>query len=158
MGPVIDLYDITAHQEEGNSLWWYKRVDGNGDEVKLGEVSQIKILNCGSGYTTPPQITITGGGGSGAQAEASVNHGKIVAVRITNVGTGYTSIPQMELTGNGTGAELQVFISDGWHQGFARLKSDFEFGQNETPVYDEAKREFSFKKEELKGILKFSSL
>lgn len=156
--PVIDMFDTSAHQEEGSALWWYKRVDGSGNEVKLGEVSYIKVINGGSGYRTAPPIMISGGGGNGASAQAFVVHGKIAAIRITNPGTGYTSVPDVTINGEGSGAEIQTFISDGWHYGFARLKSDFEFGQDETPVYDEAKRLFSCRKEDLKGVLKFTSL
>ena len=158
MAPIIDIYDISGHQEEGNSLWWYKRADSGGNEIKLGEVSCIKVINGGIGYTTTPQITFSGGGGNGAEAEAITYHGKIAEVRITNQGTGYTSLPEITIEGNGSGAELKVFISDGWHLGFARLKSDFEFGQDENPAFDEAKRQFSTKKDELKGTLKFTSL
>ncbi len=158
MAPVIDLFDSGAHQEDGSALWWYKRVDSNGNDVLLGEVSCIKIIEGGSGYSSPPQVMITGGGGNGASAEAVTYHGRIASINITNPGTGYNSIPQVEITGNGSGTRVRAFISDGWHQGFARMKSDLDFGQDETPVYDEAKRLFACKKNELKGILKFTSL
>lgn len=158
MTPVIDLYDSGAHQEEGSALWWYKRVDNSGNEVRIGEVSCIKLINGGLGYRTVPQVIISGGGGNGAEAQAIVVHTKITAIQITNPGSGYTSVPDIIINGEGTGAQAQVYISDGWHFGFARLKSDFDFGQDETPIYDEAKRLFACRKEELKGVLKFTSL
>lgn len=158
MSPVIDLFDENAHQEEGSSLWWYKRVDNKGTDVLLGEVSYIKVLNGGKGYSTPTDVSISGGGGNGATAEVIIDNGRIASVVITNHGTGYNAIPQLQITGSGAGAELAAYISDGWHKGFARLKSDFEFGQDETPVYDEAKRFFVSRKNEMKGVLKFTSL
>ena len=158
MTPVIDLFDSSAHQEEGSSLWWYKRVDSSGNEVRQGAVSYIKLINGGSGYTSIPQVTISGGGGSGASALAIVVHTKLAAIQITDPGMGYTSVPDIAINGVGTGAQAQAFISDGWHFGFARLKSDLDFGQDETPIYDEAKRLFACRKEELKGVLKFTSL
>lgn len=158
MSPVIDLFDENAHKEEGSALWWYKRVDNEGSDILLGEVSYIKVIKGGIRYTTPPQVIISGGGGSGATAEAITYHGSIAAVIVTNPGIGYTSVPQVEISGTGFGAEARAYISDGWHTGFARLKSDFEFGQEETPVFDEAKRFFAYKKNELKGSLKFTSL
>ena len=159
MSPVIDLYDESAHKEEGSSLWWYKRVDNSGSDILLGEVSFIKVIKGGNGYSTPPNIIISGGGGNGATAEAITYHGSIAAINITNPGSGYTSVPLVEISGDsGSGGEVRAYISDGWHTGFARLKSDFEFGQDETPVYDEAKRFFTSKKNELKGTLKFTSL
>ncbi len=158
MTPVLDLFDSSAHQEDGSSQWWYKRVDNNGNEILLGELSCIKIIDGGNGYSSPPQVVINGGGGNGASAEAVTYHGKIAAINITNPGGGYNSIPRIDIVGSGSGVKVSVFISDGWHQGFARMKSDIEFGQDETPVYDEAKRLFACKKNELKGILKFTSL
>ena len=158
LAPVIDLYDDNAHVEEGSPLWWYKRVDDSGNEILLGQVSHIKVNKGGTRYTAPPQVNISGGGGSGASAEATVHNGSIVSIKITNGGLGYTSVPQVEISGNGFGAEVRAYISDGWHLGFARLKSDFDFGQDESPVYDEAKRFFAYKKNELKGTLKFTSL
>jgi len=157
--PVIDLYDGTAHCEEGSSLWWYRRVDRNGADVNLGQVSYIKVINGGSGYTQAPAVQITDGGGSGAAAEAVISGGKVCAVRLTEPGSGYTSAPNVALSGgNGSGASAQAFYSDGWHQGFGRLKSEFEYGQDESPVYDEGKKQFATKKEELKGELVFTSL
>ncbi|MFI5144884.1 MAG: hypothetical protein ACHQJ4_04750 [Ignavibacteria bacterium] len=158
MSPIIDLYDDNAHIEEGSPLWWYKRVDDSGNEILLGQVSYIKVNKGGTRYTAPPQINISGGGGNGATAEAIVHNGSIAAIKITNAGLGYISVPRVEITGNGSGAEVKAYISDGWHLGFARMKSDFDFGQDETPVYDEAKRFFAYKKNELKGTLKFTSL
>jgi hypothetical protein len=157
--PVIDLYDGTAHNEEGSSLWWYKRIDGSGADVNLGQVSFVKITNGGSGYTQVPAVEFTGGGGNGASAIAIISGGKVSAVRLTNSGSGYTSAPVVQLTGgNGTGASARAYYSDGWHLGFGRMKSDFEFGQEESPVYDEGKRQFASKKEDFKASLVFTSL
>jgi hypothetical protein len=157
--PVIDLYDGTAHHDGGSALWWYKRVDRNGADVNLGQVSFVKVTNGGSGYTEAPAVEFTGGGGSNAAATAVISGGKVSAVRLTNPGSGYTSAPEVQLTGgNGTGAEAQAFYSDGWHLGFGRLKSDFEYGQDESPVYDEGKKQFASKKEELKAAMIFTSL
>jgi hypothetical protein len=40
-----------------------------------------------------PAITLTGGGGSGAAAEATIENGSIATISITTGGTGYTSAP-----------------------------------------------------------------
>jgi hypothetical protein len=157
--PVIDLYDGTAHNDEGSSLWWYKRIDRNGADINLGQVSFIKVTNGGSGYTQAPAVEFQGGGGNGASATAFISSGKVSAVRITNPGNGYTSPPGIQLTGgDGSGATAIAYYSDGWHQGFGRLKSDFEFGQEESPVYDEGKKQFATKKEDFKGALVFTSI
>ncbi|HKS22733.1 MAG TPA: C25 family cysteine peptidase [Thermoanaerobaculia bacterium] len=70
----------------------------------VSSVSIINLTNGGAGYTSAPLVTISGGGGTGAQATASVSGGQVVAVTITNGGTGYTSTPTVSFGGPGTGA------------------------------------------------------
>jgi parallel beta-helix repeat protein len=55
----------------------------------------------GSGYTSAPTVTITGGGGTGAAATALVYGGQVVAIFVTNQGSGYTSSPTIGLSGGG---------------------------------------------------------
>jgi hypothetical protein len=57
------------------------------------EMSDIDVFYGGSGYFTPPDIVITGGGGSGAQASAIVANGRIIDVVVTNPGSGYITTP-----------------------------------------------------------------
>lgn len=55
----------------------------------------------GTGYTTAPTVNITGGGGSGAVAEATVSGGVITSVLLRDSGKGYTSAPTVTFTGGG---------------------------------------------------------
>ena len=75
-------------------------------------VSQITVLQNGTGYTTVPTVNITGGGGSGAVAEAVLGYdGSVAEIKIISSGTGYTSVPRVLITGgNGTGATAQAQI------------------------------------------------
>lgn len=59
----------------------------------LGGVKEINILNAGSGYTTAPSITFSGGGGSGAVASAKMNAGSVLYCTVSNQGDNYTSDP-----------------------------------------------------------------
>lgn len=52
----------------------------------VGRIYYIKVTNPGSGYTSTPQVTITGNG-SGAQATAVVENGQIKRIDITSTGT-----------------------------------------------------------------------
>ena len=49
----------------------------------------------GSGYTSAPAVTITGGGGTGAAATASINVG---GFRVTNGGSGYPSTTKVTIS------------------------------------------------------------
>ena len=55
------------------------------------------VTSGGSGYTTSPAVSITGGGGSGAQAVAVVSNGVVIAVNIMDAGYGYTNAPSIIL-------------------------------------------------------------
>ena len=65
--------------------------------ARVASVSGFVITNGGSGYTSVPTVTISGGGGSGATASATVTNGVVTAITITNAGTGYTSAPTVTI-------------------------------------------------------------
>jgi hypothetical protein len=79
----------------------------------LYEVVNIKILNGGSGYSSPPTITFNtpiGATGQAAEATVGVTAGAITTVSITNKGDGYTEPATFTLTGAGSGAVLEVVM------------------------------------------------
>lgn len=61
-------------------------------------LSTVTVTNGGSGYTNPPTVTFTGGGGTGASAFATVSNGRVVSVTVTNPGGSYTSAPVVVFT------------------------------------------------------------
>ncbi len=77
-------------------------------------VTSIAISDGGSGYYGAPYVEISGGGGSGATAFATVDldpnsptYGKLLSITISNPGVGYTSTPTVALLGGGgSGAVL----------------------------------------------------
>jgi hypothetical protein len=71
--------------------------------ISGGKVTSVSLTNQGSGYTSPPTVKLTGGGGSGATAVANVLGGKVTSVSVTSSGSGYTSAPTVELTGGTSG-------------------------------------------------------
>ena len=81
------------------------------------EVTQINIAESGRGYTGAPKLLITGGGGTGATAQAFIGDGKITSVLVTNPGSGYLSQPTIEVIGSleddGTAARLSPVLGNG---------------------------------------------
>lgn len=60
-------------------------------------LSQITITNPGAGYTSAPAVLISGGGGTGAEAEAIVKNNRLSEILIKNPGSGYSSQPSVTL-------------------------------------------------------------
>ncbi len=56
-------------------------------------VSAVTITSGGSGYTSVPAVTFSGGGGTGAAATAVVTGGVVTAINVTAGGSGYTTDP-----------------------------------------------------------------
>jgi hypothetical protein len=80
-------------------------------------VTELLIENPGSGYTVPPIITISGGGGSGATAIAEINldFGTVTNIIITNPGSGYTTTPTVTINGNGIGATAYAILNNEYY-------------------------------------------
>jgi len=85
--------------------------------------SSFVMIAGGSGYTSQPSITISGGGGSGATAIPIVKNGKVVDVSVTNPGSGYTTTATVTVSGGGgVGAAisasptLSIDSINGWEE------------------------------------------
>ncbi|MCL1921054.1 MAG: autotransporter-associated beta strand repeat-containing protein [Kiritimatiellaeota bacterium] len=71
-------------------------------------VTAIDVNGQGAGYIAPPAVLITGGGGTGAVAEALLTAGSVTGFRIISPGTGYTSAPAVNIYGGGATAGASV--------------------------------------------------
>ncbi|HVV70982.1 MAG TPA: RagB/SusD family nutrient uptake outer membrane protein, partial [Verrucomicrobiae bacterium] len=83
---AIDLVNQVRRRGYG------KLLDGEG-------VKTITLDAGGSGYTSAPDVVITGGGGSGATATAVLTGDVVTAIRLTSHGVNYTSTPDVVITG-----------------------------------------------------------
>jgi hypothetical protein len=78
--------------------------DGSGaitDSTTLGTAGRLEVINIvngGAGYLTAPTVTITGGGGTGAVATATILGGAVNSITINNPGQNYTTAPTVTLT------------------------------------------------------------
>lgn len=77
-------------------------------------IGTITITSGGSGYTSAPTVSFTGGGGgTGVTGTAILGFG-INTITVNNGGTGYTSAPTVVISGGGgTGATATATVSGG---------------------------------------------
>ncbi len=67
--------------------------------IASNAVTAITMTNQGAGYTVPPIVSFSGGGGTGAAGFPVLSaDGKITGVTITAAGSGYTSAPTVTIT------------------------------------------------------------
>ena len=94
-------YLVIASTLTANSYWIW-----NGSALfTAGTLSpDITVTDGGSGYTSAPTITVTGGSGSGAMLTATVSNGAVTEITVNNPGSGYSlnDQPQLSFTGGGS--------------------------------------------------------
>jgi hypothetical protein len=73
-------------------------------------VERIDITDTGSGYTSTPTISFSGGGGSGLAGTVIRVNDRVTAVQITNHGSGYTSAPTISFSGGGGSGATAVAV------------------------------------------------
>lgn len=120
--------DAVTSPRKGASLRLADRVDGitSFSHLSYGYKRSIHLdgrkwvrvgmVTGGSGYTSIPTVTVTGGDGTGATAFATLTpDGKVGHVLIDEPGTGWNSSPPIITIsgGGGTGASAMTWIEDG---------------------------------------------
>ncbi|NDB95326.1 MAG: hypothetical protein EBZ78_04095 [Verrucomicrobia bacterium] len=118
-------------------------VESKGLVIGSGSLRDIQITDGGFGYQAPPTVTISGGGGSGATAQAILSdtgyfvngetYYKVAGVRITNPGTGYTSAPTIEIADPVFGANTASATATTGAAGAITLNSNLEFNYLQYP-------------------------
>lgn len=103
------FYDVTATVRGGG---------GSGASLRgvSKTVTGLSLLNPGRGYETPPFLSITGGGGTGATAAAEIDDRGVVSssVSISNPGQFYLDPPYILFNGGGgSGAKGKAIINQG---------------------------------------------
>ncbi len=74
--------------------------------LPFGGVTSVTLTDPGTGYTTAPTVTLSGGGGTGATATAvmashSTMDGHVSSITVDAPGTAYTTPPTVTLSGGG---------------------------------------------------------
>ena len=126
-GGIINEFDVgvgTGYQVPRKAL--FSAVVSNS-----GTISTVGILTGGSGYITPPIISIASSTGSGATIEASITAGIVTSLNLSNAGSGYSNTgistglnfvtaplpsPYKNIPlsgGSGSGAKIDVVVGTG---------------------------------------------
>ena len=144
-GDLDDLrvYNRALTAQEVSQLFEFESINSNSTErrsavavsqVVNGFVVSVEILNGGYGYTSAPEVTISGGGGSGAEAVAVISAGRVTGIQITNTGSGYSGTPTVSVAPPPTPltrALASAQVVNGFIVGIELL--DPGYGYNEPP-------------------------
>ena len=79
---------------------WFKQQTNRATATAIvsgGFFLGANIVNGGTGYLNPPNVSVSGGGGSGAAATVTLNSGLVTAINVINPGSGYTSQPAITI-------------------------------------------------------------
>ena len=94
----VNLTDIVSLTQFKVSPAIYLPAGTNITATKVATLGSITIVNGGSGYLTPPVITISGGGATiDALVTCTVVGGSIDTVTVVNPGYNYTSLPNLSI-------------------------------------------------------------
>ena len=101
------------HENVINSALWRETIDVEQTTLPFdGRLTQIILDNGGTGYTSTPTISFTGGGGSGATADCEIGGGAVTKIYIQNAGTEFTSAPTVVFTGGAGSGAAATAIAD----------------------------------------------
>jgi hypothetical protein len=95
---IIDAPDVYGGRQAAAVVV----VEKGSDALK-----ELRITDAGSGYLRVPRVTFQGGGGAGAEAQATLS---IAEVFVTRGGAGYTTPPAATVTGDGAGGAVQAAL------------------------------------------------
>ncbi len=91
-----DLISISNVDIEGTYPWQYW-IDNVGYEV-----TELRIIDPGAGYFSPPEVIIQSNSGSGATAKVFLSNGSIRNIVLLTKGSGYLSAPSIIINGGYT--------------------------------------------------------
>ena len=97
----------TGNFQVGSIIWEYLGLSAAATAVIDGKVIAINVTSGGSGYTTQPIVSISGGGapnGTQATAVAQITDGSVTGINVTYSGAGYTKdagLPTISISGGG---------------------------------------------------------
>ena len=104
---VVNYAPINVTTSDPDTIW-VKYLTGGSLTDK---VQAIVVTNNGTGYTSVPTVTITGGGGTGAEAVAVLSSSQtVIGINVTHKGAGYSGVVTATISG-GSGADAQAIVN-----------------------------------------------
>ena len=89
-------------------------------QLSGGRVTAVTVTVPGSGYLSPPAVTISGGGGSGATATATVSAGVVTGIIMKNQGSGYLIPPAVTIAPPPPTYPITLWSNDGTTGAYAQ--------------------------------------
>lgn len=97
-------------------------------------VTSITVTTSGAGYTSPPNVTASGGGGSGLKMTAVLNaSGGVDSIDITDPGSGYTSAPTINIA-NAPSSGTNAAATANFRPASPAVAAQFQTMQLEVPI------------------------
>jgi phage tail sheath protein FI len=88
------------------------QAEGEAVLASTGSVENCYITNAGFGYSVVPQVTFSGGNGTGATAQAFLRFGRVVFIVVSASGNNYTQSSTIAISGGGgSGATANLRLS-----------------------------------------------
>ncbi len=118
---------------QGAGLFQFALVDDGTENVRpaqatalvtSGFVTSVTVSDGGNGYDAPPRVSLSGGGGSGAEAVASIEGGRVVSISVTSAGSGYTSAPSVAIDEPPPSTKQTLWSHDGRSEGGGPPRSE----------------------------------
>jgi len=116
-GPTIRLVSPGPHIENQAIARAHLDESLTAVDSAYGQVQSLSMIAYGQNYTTVPTVTISGGGGAGAEGNATLRNGAITRISLTNGGKNYDQNLELNITSssdfNGTGLVLDPVLRNG---------------------------------------------
>ena len=100
------------------------------------EIPQVVIHDPGSGYTSAPTVTLSGGGATTQATGIAVLNasGQVIGVTLTSLGSGYTSAPTVTFSGGGYTTEASANATPETLQSLTVKVTDHTHGASNQPL------------------------
>jgi hypothetical protein len=113
----VDETDSLLLENGDNIIIEEETFNNLGVSEEIGEITKIKVINSGDGYTSLPTATISSSSGSGAEvfpiSTKSPGVGHVRDIEITNFGLNYSTTPDITLNRNVVIKNVSGIISSG---------------------------------------------